>query len=181
MLDVVTRHLNKKRAVLVVIVLAIILVPSGGTGDSPDESDPVATDTPSAELEAVQSAKSGLSDGSSWNDETREVSVEEGPNNTTTLDVRYNLQTDTLGGEFDSDEAEKRAGFTARNVLQSIEGEDVDRLAIYAYVPTEDGGDTVSTKIVIDAEKAESIDFDSCAWKCVREEASQYKHNSYLY
>jgi len=140
-----------------------------------------ATPTPSSRNLARQATREGLNDGDAWSDGVREISLTEQADAGDLLSVRYTLQTSFLNG---ADDAEQRAGFTARAVLLSVAETrlgDQTEVAIYAYVPTEGGDDTVSTKVVMTLAMARSINWERCAWECIPETAEQYKFNRYLY
>jgi len=99
--------------------------------------------------------------------------------------VRYDLDTQGLGmvGS-QAEDAEHRAGTTARDLIQRLVDEDVNgicSLAIYAYVPTQDGGSSVSTKVVVDLERYQDVDWSAYPWQNLRDDADQYKFNESLY
>lgn len=177
------------------IVVIAIIGTIGGTGSTSNggEASPTvtetptatstatATDTPSEKELARTAAQDGLTNSGSWSSGLREISFVEKTDGTLLMRVRYNLDTRSLDG---ADDAEKRAGFTARYVLVSLVDSrvtSVSEVAIFAYVPTSDGGDSVSTKVVIQMDTAQSINWDACAWECIPERADQYKFNRYLY
>lgn len=137
--------------------------------------------TPSEEDRVRQASKDGLSTADAWSSGVRSIKTQSIANGKMRADIRYNLDTSAPFSSFTAKKAERRAGFTARSViLELLKNENVDEIAIYAYVPTT-GGNTVSTKIVISREQAESVNWDACAWECLRQKADQYKFNGYLY
>lgn len=151
--------------------------------ETPTETPTATPSTPSESEIATdvrQSAKDGLSDSDSWSDGVR--SIEYGEPTQGTVSVRYDLDTSTPLSSFTAEKAERRAGFTARSVIRELmANENVDEIAVYAYVPVQSGDDSVSTKVVITRDEAESIDWDACAWQCLRDDTDQYKFNEYLY
>lgn len=196
--------------VYLIVALAVISAAapasdSGGSASSPqsaaiDKPTPTVTPTPTATATPTstptplpesdkQRAENALLKGfhnsdSQYRDGVREVGTLDGYNGRDgyLIELRYNLVVDGFGSL--EDDAEHRAGQIAVSTLQamaSTNAENVTAVAIYAYVPTEGGDDTVSTKIVIDMGVIESIDWQSYTWQSLRDDADQYKFNSYLY
>lgn len=197
------RNWSKKKIALGIVAWLVIFIAIGATGDTSEPTEPEVdtapestdTDTPTdtetatqtetqAETEnesnaIEQSAKRGLNAGGAWSDGVREIDATEKIGGDTLVSVRYNLDTDTFDG-MTSEKAEKRAAFTAREVVMELQDEDVSEVAIYAYVPT-NNGESVSTKIVIEMENVEGVDWASCAVDCMKTHSDQWKHNDYLY
>lgn len=159
-----------------------------GCSSSGQVSDPESGEkdrsTPTPREKARQAAKQGLDSGGTWSIGTREIDFRSMVGGGFSVDTRYNLDHRTLGGSFTAEKAEKRAGWTAWTILKRLSSTHINNLVeagIFAYVPTKDGGDTVSTKVVMTIETADRIDWESNTWRVVRDRADQYKFNEYLY
>ncbi|QLG61073.1 hypothetical protein [Halorarum salinum] len=162
----------------------------GATTDTPapiDEPTSTATATPMPDSDKER-AENALIEGyqasdSDYRDGVREVDTLDGYDGRDgyLIELRYDLFVDGFGNL--EDDAEHRAGQVAVATLEAMadtNAENVTAVAIYAYVPT-NNGDAVSTKIVIDMSTVESIDWNSYAWQSLRDDAYQYKFNDYLY
>jgi hypothetical protein len=151
----------------------------GTTGDD-DEMDG-ASDKELAEQTLREGYQSSDSD---YREGLREVDTLDGYDGRDgyLIELRYDLWVDGFGSL--EDDAEYRAGQVAVSVLEAMsntDAENVTAVAIYAYVPTQSGDDSVSTKIVIDMKTINSIDWSSYVWQNLRDDADQYKFNAYLY
>lgn len=165
---------------------------TGGDGDgSPDGSnedtpEPTVTasptpDSPNARVTRAARSALGTWDGYVKNIRTIEVgSYHNGEKIVDSLDVRYDLRTPN-----NSEKAEERAAMVTCEVLSAVldveNRGNVGTVAAYAYVPTTDGDDSVSTKCVINLGQFEGQDMSGCYGPVLRDHADQYKHNSYLY
>jgi len=181
-----------RRQFIAAAVLAALTGPlagcSGGGDTSEDrgqqatpEPTPEPTPTPTDEELALRAAAEGargqFTEGIRSVEATSDFQGRDGY----TAEVRTDLNPEVITG---ADRAEHMGGTVARRTIESVEtsdAENVTAVAVYAYVPTTDGDDTVSTKVVVDLKMFEGVDWSAYPWQRIRDEADQYRFNSHLY
>jgi len=157
---------------------------------------PIMTDTPTAtrtqtpEPSNAEAVTAALRDGAGqaqFVDAVRETDSIEQVDGGVLGEVRYDLDVGGLGlTQSQADDAEFRAGRNAKEIIRAVANDpaasDVDgELAIYASVPTADGGSAVALKVVVDMDTVRDTDWENTPWQTLRDEAEQYKFNRYLF
>lgn len=163
----VTNNWKMKLLLILAIIIAIGLIPTGDTDNTNDANVPEnnsVDETPTTPYSAE------------YIESIRSESVNEFYNgNDTSLTIRYDLDAadSALNSDELSDKQERRALENAATVLdETSSNESVDYVALYAYVETNEG-EVVSTKIIVPNEDLSTDE--------IRQRADQYKHNDYLY
>jgi hypothetical protein len=172
-----------------------VIAPAGGSGIADtSKSTPTSTVGPTPESATGDSPEEqsrqlvrSTAESEQFVDEVQEVSIvpDFQGRDGFSVELRYDLDTEGLGMTgSQADDAEHRAGTVAREIIKTASEDAPNGLvsvAVYAYVPTSDGGSSVSTKVVVDLTKYEDIDWSAYPWQNLREDADQYKFNRYLY